>query len=50
LQPEKNWSANNAKDLCGKIAQKWPEFEEFLFFSNRPTKTIDSDSKRVAKI
>jgi hypothetical protein len=23
--------------LYGKIAQKWPEFEEFLFFSNRPT-------------
>jgi hypothetical protein len=28
---------NNAKDLCRKIAQKWPEFEEFLFFSNHPT-------------
>jgi hypothetical protein len=37
-QPEKNLSVNNAKDLYGKqIAQKWPEFEEFLFFSNRPT-------------
>jgi hypothetical protein len=34
---KKNLSVNNEKDLCGKFAPKWPEFEEFLFFSNRPT-------------
>ncbi len=34
---KKIWVWTMPRILYGKIAQKWPEFEEFLFFSNRPT-------------